>query len=48
MCLKADRLEAIISPALLCWEQKWLFPLGLLLGRIKKKRGREGKKNCSF
>lgn len=47
MCLKPDRLEAIISLSLLCWEQKSLFPLGLLLGRIKKKE-RERKKNCTF
>lgn len=43
MCLKPDRLEAIISLSLLCWEQKSLFPLGLLLGRIRKKREKERK-----
>lgn len=43
MCLKPDRLEAIISLSLLCSEQKSLFPLGLLLGRIKKKKEREKK-----
>lgn len=56
MCLKPDRLEAIISLSLLCSEQKSLFPLGLLLGRIKKKKEREKKakkekerkKNCTF
>ena len=45
MCLKPGRLEAIISLSLLCWEQKSLFPLGLLLWRIKKKKkGGERKK----
>lgn len=60
MCLKPDRLEAIISLSLLCSEQKSLFPLGLLLGRIKREKEREKerkkkaekkkarKKNCTF